>query len=83
MNRRFCLTLDLKDDPKLIAEYRRRQGRSIQPASAGVGKSDVEVPAIIAPGETRGEMAADGKNFRLGELTFFCYEAIQVSKTNP
>jgi L-rhamnose mutarotase len=23
MNRRFCLTLDLKDDPKLIAEYRR------------------------------------------------------------
>ena len=23
MNRRFCLTLDLKDDPKLVAEYRR------------------------------------------------------------
>ncbi len=23
MNRRFCLTLDLKDDPKLIAEYRQ------------------------------------------------------------
>jgi L-rhamnose mutarotase len=23
MTRRFCLTLDLKDDPKLIAEYRR------------------------------------------------------------
>jgi L-rhamnose mutarotase len=23
MNRRFCLTLDLKDDPKPIAEYRR------------------------------------------------------------
>jgi L-rhamnose mutarotase len=23
MNRRFCLTLDLEDDPKLIAEYRR------------------------------------------------------------
>jgi L-rhamnose mutarotase len=23
MNRRFCLTLDLKDDPKLIEEYRR------------------------------------------------------------
>jgi hypothetical protein len=39
-----------------------------------VGKSDVEVPAIIAPGETRRKMAADGKNFRIGELTFFCYE---------
>jgi L-rhamnose mutarotase len=23
MNRRFCLTLDLKDDPELIREYRR------------------------------------------------------------
>jgi len=23
MNRRYCLTLDLKDDPKLIAEYQR------------------------------------------------------------
>jgi L-rhamnose mutarotase len=23
MTRRFCLTLDLKDDPKLIAEYKR------------------------------------------------------------
>ena len=23
MKRRFCLTLDLRDDPKLIAEYRR------------------------------------------------------------
>ena len=23
MNRSFCLTLDLRDDPKLIAEYRR------------------------------------------------------------
>ena len=23
MNRRYCLTLDLRDDPKLIAEYKR------------------------------------------------------------
>jgi L-rhamnose mutarotase len=23
MNRRYCLTLDLKDDPKLIADYKR------------------------------------------------------------
>ncbi len=23
MSRRFCMTLDLKDDPKLIAEYKR------------------------------------------------------------
>jgi L-rhamnose mutarotase len=27
MNRRYCLTLDLKDDPKLIAEYKRYHER--------------------------------------------------------
>jgi hypothetical protein len=47
-----------------------------------VGKSDVDVSAIIAPGETRGKMAADGENIRLGELTFFSYGVIQVSETN-
>lgn len=27
MNRRYCLTLDLKDDPKLIAEYKHYHQR--------------------------------------------------------
>ena len=27
MNRRYCLTLDLKDDPELIAEYRSHHER--------------------------------------------------------
>ena len=27
MNRRYCLTLDLKDDPELIAEYKRHHER--------------------------------------------------------
>lgn len=27
MSRRYCLTLDLKDDPKLIAEYKRYHER--------------------------------------------------------
>jgi len=27
LKRRFCLTLDLKDDPKLIAEYKRHHER--------------------------------------------------------
>jgi hypothetical protein len=44
-----------------------------------MGKFDVEVSAIIAPGEARGEMGADGKDFRVGELILFCYEAIQGS----
>jgi hypothetical protein len=40
----------------------------------------VQVSAIIAPGETRGEMDADGKNFRVGELTLVCYGVISVSE---
>ncbi len=110
MNRRFCLTLDLKDDPKLIAEYRRYHEkiwpeitRSIKDSGIEAleiylfgarmfmimevnehfsfeakgradqsNSKDVEIPAIIAPGETRGKMAADGKDFRVGELSFFC-----------
>ena len=47
-----------------------------------MGKSDVEVSAIIVPGEARGEMGADGKNFRVGELNLFGYEAIQILETN-
>jgi hypothetical protein len=47
-----------------------------------MGKFDVEVSAIIAPGEARGEMGADGKDFRVGELILFCYEAIHVLETN-
>ena len=46
MKRRFCLTLDLKDDPKLIAEYKRYHKkiwpeitRSIQDA----GIEDMEI----------------------------------------
>ena len=47
-----------------------------------MGKSDVEVSAIIAPGEARGEMGVDGKDFRAGALILFGYEAIQVPETN-
>ena len=47
-----------------------------------MGKSDVEVSAIIAPGEARGKMGADGEDFRVGELILFCYEVIQVPETN-
>ena len=46
MNRRYCLTLDLKDDPKLIAEYKRHHekiwpeiARSIKDA----GIEDLEI----------------------------------------
>ena len=46
MNRRFCLTLDLKDDPQLIAEYKRYH-ESIWPEIAesikGSGIHEMEI----------------------------------------
>jgi len=46
MNRRFCLTLDLKDDPQLIAEYKRHH-QSVWPevlkSIRGSGIDDMEI----------------------------------------
>ncbi len=46
MNRRYCLTLDLKDDPKLIAEYRRRHEKiwpEITKSIRDAGIEDMEI----------------------------------------
>ena len=119
MNRRFCLTLDLKDDPKLIAEYRRYHEKIWPGITRSIKDSGIEALEIylfgarmfmimevnehfsveakgradqsnlkvqewenlmwrfqqsLPPGETRGKMAADGKDFRVGKLSFSCYE---------
>jgi L-rhamnose mutarotase len=46
MNRRFCLALDLKDDPELVAEYRRYH-ESVWPEIAqsirDAGVEDMEI----------------------------------------
>ena len=42
MNRRFCLTLDLKDDPKLIAEYKRYHERVWPEISQSIQDSGIE-----------------------------------------
>jgi L-rhamnose mutarotase len=46
MRRRFCLTLDLKDDPKLIAEYKRYHKHvwpEIVESIKGSGIEDMEI----------------------------------------
>ncbi len=46
MNRRFCLTLDLKNDPQLIAEYRRYHERiwpEITESMRNSGVEDMEI----------------------------------------
>lgn len=46
MSRRYCLTLDLKDDPELIAEYRRYHQRvwpEIERSIRDSGIRDMEI----------------------------------------
>jgi len=41
MNRRFCLTLDLKNDPELIAEYRRYHQKIWPEITASIKQSGI------------------------------------------
>jgi L-rhamnose mutarotase len=42
MNRRFCLTLDLKDDPQLIAAYKRHHQQVWPEILASIRDSGIE-----------------------------------------
>jgi len=42
MKRRFCLTLDLKDDPNLIAEYRRYHEKVWPEITQSIRNSGIE-----------------------------------------
>jgi len=42
MKRRFCLTLDLKDDPKLIAEYKRYHERIWPEITQSIQQAGIE-----------------------------------------
>ena len=41
MNRRYCLTLDLKDDPKLIAEYKKYHEKVWPEITASIKQASV------------------------------------------
>ncbi len=46
MKRRFCLTLDLKDDPELIAQYKRHHEKiwpEIAQSMQDIGIEDMEI----------------------------------------
>lgn len=42
MNRRYCLTLDLKDDPKLIAEYKHYHEKIWPEIAQTIKRSGIE-----------------------------------------
>ena len=42
MNRRYCLALDLKDDPKIIAEYKRHHEKIWPEITHSIKQSGIE-----------------------------------------
>jgi L-rhamnose mutarotase len=80
MRRRYCLTLDLKDDPQLIAEYRRYHQKiwpEITESLKASGIEDAEIYQlgtrlfmILEVGETfsfESKARADGENAKVRE----------------
>jgi L-rhamnose mutarotase len=50
MSRHYCLTLDLKDDPQLIAEYKRHHERIWPEITASLKESGIEDAEIYLLG---------------------------------
>jgi L-rhamnose mutarotase len=50
MSRRYCLTLDLKDDPQLIAEYKKYHRKIWPEITAGLKESGIEEAEIYLLG---------------------------------
>src|SRR5579864_2797688 len=50
MKRRFCMTLDLKDDPKLIAEYKRHHEKVWPEITRSIKDSGIEEMEIYLLG---------------------------------
>jgi len=50
MRRRYCLTLDLKDDPQLIAEYKRYHEKIWPEITESIRKSGIEEMEIYLLG---------------------------------
>lgn len=50
MDRRYCLTLDLKDDPQLIAEYKKYHEKIWPEITASIRESGIEEMEIYLLG---------------------------------
>ena len=50
MSQRYCLTLDLKDDPQLIAEYKRYHGHIWPEITASLKEAGIEDAEIYLLG---------------------------------
>ncbi len=76
MNRRYCLALDLKDDPQLIAEYKRYHEKIWPEITKSIKDSGIEDMEIYLLG-TRLFMIME-----VNEKFFFEAKA-EADRTNP
>jgi L-rhamnose mutarotase len=76
MKRRYCLTLDLKDDPKLIAEYKRYHEKIWPEIARSIKDSGIEDMEIYLLGP---------RMFMIMEVTeSFSFEAkAKADRLNP
>jgi L-rhamnose mutarotase len=63
MSKRYCLTLDLKDDPKLIAEYKRHHEKIWSEITKSIRDSGVEDLEIYLLGTRLFMVMEVGENF--------------------
>jgi len=63
MNRRFCLTLDLKNDPALIAEYKRYHERIWPTIAKSIKDSGIEDMEIYLLGTRMFMIMEVGESF--------------------
>jgi L-rhamnose mutarotase len=76
MTRRYCLTLDLKDDPKLIAEYKRYHEKIWPEITRSIKDSGIEDMQIYLLG-TRMFMIMEVNN------TFSFEKKTEADRRNP
>jgi len=76
MNRRYCLALDLKDDPKLIAEYKRHHEKIWPEITHSIKQSGIEDLEIYLLGT---------RLFMIMEVTdgFSFEDKREADRTNP
>jgi L-rhamnose mutarotase len=63
MKRRFCLTLDLKDDPELIAEYKRYHEKIWPEITESIRAAGIEDMEIYLLGTRMFMIMEVGENF--------------------
>jgi L-rhamnose mutarotase len=76
MKRRFCLTLDLKDDPKLIAEYKRHHEHVWPEIIESIKDSGIDDMEIYLLGTRMFMIMEVNENFSFDAKT-------QADKANP